>query len=304
MPRLLSPILLTILLLISTIHAWCPPGTWQDQNGHCHARDPYGWRDPPPNYYDDRNRPHDRDRDRDRNQATRDRDRDNVAYSRANHPSYFFSSHRRGAINPLRARNPPPSRLNVDWKLASNVRTAHGIMAALAFVALFPIGAISAAILPGMLGVGVHVVVQMLGFVSYLIAFAMGIWLCSVIRWRDFDLFSNYHPIIGMILFVIIFFQPVSGALHHRGYKNHGRRGGCSYLHVWLGRIAILVGMINGGLGLYIAGNATRGQVLAYGVTAALVLVIWGLASCCGAFRRHRKNVPRREKRLATGERV
>ena len=33
-----------------------------------------------------------------------------------------------------------------------------------------------------------------------------------------------------------------------------------SHLHIWIGRIVITLGMINGGLGLLIAGNASRGE--------------------------------------------
>lgn len=48
--------------------------------------------------------------------------------------------------------------------------------------------------------------------------------------------------------------QPVLGAIHHLRFKRQRRRGVFSYLHVWYGRSLMLVSIINGGLGLRLAG--------------------------------------------------
>ena len=45
-------------------------------------------------------------------------------------------------------------------------------------------------------------------------------------------------------------------------------------IHVWLGRIAVTLGIINGGLGLRLSDNTTKGEI-AYGVIAGLVWVGW-----------------------------
>ena len=45
--------------------------------------------------------------------------------------------------------------------------------------------------------------------------------------------------------------------------------------HIWMGRALITLGMINGGLGLLLSGNATRGEEIAYGVVAAVIWVSW-----------------------------
>ena len=42
--------------------------------------------------------------------------------------------------------------------------------------------------------------------------------------------------------------------------------------HIWMGRILITLGTVNGGLGLLYSANATKGEQIAYGVVAG---VIW-----------------------------
>lgn len=49
--------------------------------------------------------------------------------------------------------------------------------------------------------------------------------------------------------------------------------------------------MINGGLGLKLAGNARRGTIIAYGVVAGLIWLVWMLFACFGEVRR-RRNAP------------
>ena len=108
--------------------------------------------------------------------------------------------------------------------------------------------------------------------------------------------YQNYHPILGILLFLVLFFQPILGALHHVGFKNKGRRGLASYLHIWLGRIIITLGMVNGGLGVYISGNVSDGQIWAYALLAGIVWIIWMICALAGEVRRARKDVPRRHR--------
>lgn len=49
--------------------------------------------------------------------------------------------------------------------------------------------------------------------------------------------------------------QPIIGMIHHRGYKKTQRRSWASYAHIWYGRIIMLLGIINGGLGLRLVGT-------------------------------------------------
>jgi len=182
--------------------------------------------------------------------------------------------------------------LPIDWSLARHVRLAHGVMAAMAFLAFFPIGGITVAVLPGIIGTAVHAVLQITGLIFYLIAFAMGLWMATTIRWRGFSFFENYHPIIGIVIFIVLIFQPISGLLHHLGYRRHGHRTFISFIHVWFGRIFIVLGMINGGLGLYITGNTSYGHITAYAVIAAMIFIVWMIAALFGEVKRFRGDVP------------
>jgi hypothetical protein len=130
----------------------------------------------------------------------------------------------------------------------------------------------------------------------YIVAFGLGVWMVNNI---PYNLLDTYHPIIGIIVFVLLFFQPILGFIHHVQYKKHSRRTIWSYGHLWLGRIVITLGMINGGLGMLLASDApsflsfrpTRGQIIAYGVIAGLVWLLWVAAAVIGERRRARAPV-------------
>jgi hypothetical protein len=101
--------------------------------------------------------------------------------------------------------------------------------------------------------------------------------------------YNNPHPIIGIVLFVFLFFQPILGIIHHLGFKKHGKRRAASYAHIWLGRALITLGMINGGLGLQYAGNVGRGTYIAYGIVAGIIWLIWMVVAVFSESRRQRK---------------
>ena len=92
---------------------------------------------------------------------------------------------------------------------------------------------------------------------------------------RSFQL-STYHAIIGLALFAVVFLQAIGGILHHLLYRKYARRTIVSYVHIWLGRALITLGMINGGLGLLLAGNASKGDIIAYSVIAGVIWIVYG----------------------------
>lgn len=105
------------------------------------------------------------------------------------------------------------------------------------------------------------------------------------------DMIHNAHPILGIVLFVALFFQPFLGTLHHFFFKKHSRRGFFSYAHIWLGRILITLGIINGGLGLQFAGRfrlapPSTGAIIGYGVGAGLIWLIYVVSVLVGERRR------------------
>ena len=110
-------------------------------------------------------------------------------------------------------------------------------------------------------------------------------------------LLSNAHPVIGTVLFVLLFFQPFLGLVHHVLFKKHSRRMVWSYGHIWLGRFIITLGIINGGLGLRLASRSpiaspSRGAIVAYGVLAGIMWLLYVVAAVVGERRRSRATPP------------
>ncbi|KAJ4991830.1 integral membrane protein [Stagonosporopsis vannaccii] len=171
------------------------------------------------------------------------------------------------------------------------VLVAHGVLASLAFVLLFPAGSILIRLGSFRGAWLVHGLFQLFAYLVYTAAVGIGIWLAQQAP-AQARLVSRYHPIIGLVLFAILFFQPIMGYIHHLRFKKLKRRTLWSYGHLWLGRIAITLGIINGGLGLLLAYDAplgfapTQGQVIAYGVVAGIMWLLYVAAAFVGERRR------------------
>jgi predicted permease len=100
---------------------------------------------------------------------------------------------------------------------------------------------------------------------------------------------NNSHPIIGIVLFIALFFMPIFGLLHHSNFKKYGRRTFWSHAHLWLGRVVITLGMINGGMGLRLADRmnmSSRAGIIAYSVVAGIMWLAWVVSSILGERRR------------------
>ena len=61
----------------------------------------------------------------------------------------------------------------------------------------------------------------------------------------EFNTFGEGHQIIGIVVVVYLLAQTVLGLLHHQNYKKIGRRTWISHTHLWMGRLVILLGMLN-----------------------------------------------------------
>lgn len=168
---------------------------------------------------------------------------------------------------------------------------AHGVLASLAFVILFPAGAIAIrlASFPGV--VWLHGAFQVFAYLIYIAAAGLGIYMAS-----GLNLLNNHHPIIGMVILAVLFFQPILGLLHHRLFKKYSHHTLWSYGHIWLGRAAVTLGIINGGLGLKLAGNSRSGEI-AYGVIAGFMWLVWVATLVVGERRRKTviKNAPHKQ---------
>ncbi|KAK4548066.1 hypothetical protein LTR36_010786 [Oleoguttula mirabilis] len=164
--------------------------------------------------------------------------------------------------------------------------TAHAVLATLAFGLLFPVGGIMIR-LASFRGLWwIHGVFQTFAFILYIAAFALGVYMAS-----NLQMLHLAHPIIGIVLFVLLIFQPILGFLHHVMFKKHSRRVIWSYGHIWLGRFVITLGIINGGLGLQLAQRTRflappQGSIIAYSVVAGIIWVIYMASAIYGETKR------------------
>ncbi|GKT83456.1 integral membrane protein [Colletotrichum tofieldiae] len=88
--------------------------------------------------------------------------------------------------------------------------------------------------------------------------------------------------------------QPFLGVAHHKYYKKNQTRGIVSHAHIWYGRALMVLGIINGGLGLELA-SSSRAYVIAYSVIAAIIGVAWIGSAVWGEMRRSKRTVKREQ---------
>jgi hypothetical protein len=132
------------------------------------------------------------------------------------------------------------------------------------FIVLFPLGAISIHLPISRIPIlrnsylvkkvpAIHMPIQILGTVMMIGGLALGIRIA-----QDLGFFSGRgvaaHMVIGLIVVLtIIVFQPAAGYLQHQYFKRTGGKSKYAYIHRWIGRGAIILGIINNGLGLQLA---------------------------------------------------
>lgn len=159
----------------------------------------------------------------------------------------------------------------------------HGALASIAFIAILPIGALLVRLSSFSGLIWVHGGLQVFGYIIFITAAGFGVFIANGAAYLN-----EPHAIIGMIILGGFFFMPFLGMMHHRVYKKIQQRTSWSYAHIFTGRAGIVLGMINGGLGLRLA-NARRSYTIAYGVAAGLMGIIYISAIVVGEYQRARK---------------
>lgn len=83
---------------------------------------------------------------------------------------------------------------------------------------------------------------------------------------------------MGVVIICMIPVQAVLGQMHHTMFLKTGARSFWSYGHIWFGRLVIILGVVNGGIGLGPdLADAPSGWVIAYAVIAGLMAVLYTL---------------------------
>jgi hypothetical protein len=154
-------------------------------------------------------------------------------------------------------------------------QTAHAVLMILAFVVMFPCFALGLHLFPAKWTVSLHWPGQLFTLAIVIAGLGVGVSMA-----RDLSLVHHYHPIIGMVVVAcLVVFQPAMGVLQHRFFRRTGGKGIFAYTHRWFGRLLIILGIINAGLGFKLA-HGPRGAVIAASVVAGVialgyVAVVW-----------------------------
>jgi predicted small integral membrane protein len=129
----------------------------------------------------------------------------------------------------------------------------------------------------------------------------MGIYLVRELSFGGYSLWSDPHTKLGAGILVLALLMPFLGLIHHSMYKKravqHGKGGprpgrtAPGYIHIWLGRILIVLGMLNGGLGIRLASNSPlsnnpKTKIIAYGVASLVMLLLYIVFVVLGETRR------------------
>ncbi|RYP19269.1 hypothetical protein DL765_003470 [Monosporascus sp. GIB2] len=178
-----------------------------------------------------------------------------------------------GAVTPVGAAQGP-----------GRIVTAHWVIMFIVWLVLFPLGS---ALMPLFGNWIFHATWQSVTFVLMWVGFALGRVALS-----RFGGAGTTHTNFGTVIVCLMVLQPIGGYMHHRHYLRHKRRGPISYAHIWYGRALMIMGVVNGGLGIrWATGGSARGSplMIAYTVVAAGMAVIYLGAKGFGVARRRRR---------------
>lgn len=82
----------------------------------------------------------------------------------------------------------------------------------------------------------------------------------------------------------VLAIQPALGFIHHSQFAKTGSRGVFSHAHIWWGRIWLVLGVINGGLGLQLAGSSNS-LIIAYSVISVVMYLVYAVVKGLVSFR-------------------
>lgn len=118
----------------------------------------------------------------------------------------------------------------------------HALLLGVAFVSLFPLGAIGLRTRWN-LAFTIHWVLQLVASAASFVGLAIAIALSIIgIEYNDFD---ETHQILGFCVVALLVAQIIGGIWHHIKFKRFHKRTAISYGHIILGRILIYGGMAN-----------------------------------------------------------
>jgi len=158
----------------------------------------------------------------------------------------------------------------------TNYRMIHGILMFIAFGVIFPPSMLLArfgkdSFLPRLREkspwLWTHAIVNIFGSLVSIPALVLAIVAVNTSHWTSIP-----HAYLGIIAFAFVMFNPIWGAV--RPDKESSGRAPWAYVHLWIGRLAIILGFINMLLGILMI-RASVVILALYIVYAALFLIIF-----------------------------
>ncbi|RYP04208.1 hypothetical protein DL764_004598 [Monosporascus ibericus] len=171
------------------------------------------------------------------------------------------------------------------------ILTAHWVIMFIVWLILFPLGSVLMPLFGNWI---FHATWQSVTFVLMWVGFALGRF-----AFNRFGETGSTHTNFGTVIVCLMVLQPIGGYMHHRYFLQHKRRGAISHVHIWYGRALMLMGVVNGGLGIrWAADGEIRGSplMIAYSVVAAGMAVIYLGGKGFGVARRRRRGAAAAEK--------
>ncbi|TVY59672.1 hypothetical protein LSUE1_G008754, partial [Lachnellula suecica] len=144
---------------------------------------------------------------------------------------------------------------------------AHGIIMGLVVVILFPLASLFMRVVRHP---WIHAGMQLFNLAAMIAGLGLGVKLA---QFTD-QLWNNTHTRFGVAIVALFLLQPFLGLAHHFTWQKTKSRNSFSHLHIWYGRILIILAVINGGLGLQLAANTRNGEIV-YGVLAGVMAVVY-----------------------------
>ncbi|KAL9108624.1 MAG: hypothetical protein Q9227_006570 [Pyrenula ochraceoflavens] len=185
-----------------------------------------------------------------------------------------------------------------------NLIIAHATLSTTCWTLLIPLGALLLRILPSNLRLPftpfrIHTVIQTLALLSFLAGLTTGILAANRVK-AFFDVWHDPHIIIGLIVFGAAALMPLMGTIHHAIFKSHRAATGKASptpwgtTHRWLGRVLLLLGIINAGLGFRLSLDSptqnhdlVRVGILVYSCVSVAMVVLYGFVAIKSEFRRY-----------------
>lgn len=152
----------------------------------------------------------------------------------------------------------------------------HALAACAAFVLLMPTGVVFLRVIPE--SVRWHWANQTLAAALALFGVMMGIYLSTM--YTRSQSFRAAHQVIGLVCAAALVLQWALGFWHHRIFKLTRRPTRYGPVHRYFGQAVVVLGVVNGGIGLTwsrAAGRVVAGYVVAVVVVGVAVIaaVVW-----------------------------